>query len=227
MRHSDQMKVPPRLDRKEAPIRVWGVPRGSTAEISVPEKPVGLIILPVTIPLSATTDGLRHVAAELQDRGFSTFLAELLTPAEMEHGYHKFDFEMLADRIGEVTERLRREARVEELPIGYFAASTDAAATAIAGARPECPAGALVMCGARPELASIELPRVRAPTLFIVEEDELALDLNRRALAKLRCHGDLAVLRGVGKGLGSPQIAADAARLAANWFETHLRGISR
>jgi hypothetical protein len=121
------------------------------------------------------------------------------------------------------TERLRRTAPFEDLPIGYFGTSTDAAAMAIAAAQPGCPAGALVMCGARPELASGELPRVHAPTLFIVEDDQLALDLNRSALEKLRCSGDIAVLRGLGKGLASPEIASQAAGLAGDWFETHLR----
>jgi hypothetical protein len=102
----------------------------------------------------------------------------LLTPAEAEHGYHNFDFAMLADRIAEVTERLRRNAPAEDLPIGDFGTSTDAAA------RSDCPAGALAMCNARPELASAELPRARAPMLFIVEDDELACDLNRAALRR-------------------------------------------
>lgn len=223
MRHSDQMKVPPRFDRKEAPFWARGAAEGSTAELSVPEKPMGVIILPVTVALSPGNCGLRQVAAELQDRGFATFLAELLTPAETEHGYHTFDFDMLADRIGEVTERLRRKAPVEDLPIGYFGTSTDAAAMAVAAARSDCPATAIVMCNARPELASAELVRIRAPTLFIVEDDELACDLNRAALNKLRCRGDLAVLRGAGKGLACSEIASEAARLAGDWFETHLR----
>ena len=122
----------------------------------------------------------------------------------MEHGYHNFDFQMLAGRIAEITESLRRKAPFDDLPVGYFGTSTDAAAMAIAAAQPDSPAGALVMCDARPELASVELPRIHAPTLFIVEDDELALDLNRSALAKLGCRGDLAILRGMDKGLASP-----------------------
>ncbi|WP_410960123.1 hypothetical protein, partial [Salmonella sp. SAL4434] len=81
-------------------------------------------------------------------------------------------------RIAEITDGLRRTKDLDALPIGYFGTSTDAAAIAVAAARPDCPAGALVMCDARPELASAELPRIDVPTLFIVEEDELALALN-------------------------------------------------
>ena len=205
-------------------IRARSAPKAIAAEIEAPEQPVGVIILPVAIPLSASSGGLRLIAAGLQDRGFATFLAELLSPAEVEHGYHSFDLDLLADRIAEVTESLRRKALLEDLPMGYFGTSTDAAAIAIAAAQPDCPAGALVLCDARPELASIELPSVRAPTLFIVEDDELALNLNRSALARLCCPGHLAVLHDAGKGLASPEIASQAARLAGDWFETHLRG---
>jgi putative phosphoribosyl transferase len=220
---SDSKKGSQRPARIGTRIRARRVPEALATEIASPEQPVGLVILPVTAPLSASSGGLRLVAAGLQGRGFATFLAELLSPAEMEHGYHNFDFQLLAGRIAEITESLRRKAPFDDLPIGYFGTSTDAAAMAIAAAQPDCPAGALVMCDARPELASIELPRVHAPTLFIVEDDELALDLNRSALAKLGCRGDLAILRGMGKGLASPEIASDAARLAGDWFETHLR----
>jgi len=204
-------------------IRARRVPEALATDIGSPEHPVGVVILPVTVPLSASSGGLRLVAAGLQDRGFATFLAELLSPAEMEHGYHNFDFQMLAGRIAEITESLRRKAPFDDLPVGYFGTSTDAAAMAIAAAQPGSPAGALVMCDARPELASVELPRIHAPTLFIVEDDELALDLSLSALAKLGCRGHLAILRGMDKGLASPERASDAARLAGDWFETHLR----
>ena len=220
---SDSKKGSRRLDRIGTRIRARRVPEALATNIGSPEHPVGVVILPVTVPLSASSGGLRLVAAGLQDRGFATFLAELLSPAEMEHGYHNFNFQMLAGRIAEITESLRRKAPFDDLPVGYFGTSTDAAAMAIAAAQPGSPAGALVMCDARPELAFVELPRIHAPTLFIVEDDELALDLSLSALAKLGCRGHLAILRGMDKGLASPERASDAARLAGDWFETHLR----
>jgi len=141
----------------------------------------------------------------------------------MAHGYHNFNFEMLADRIAEITGKLSK-APFENLPIGYFGTSIDAAAMAIAAAQPDCPARALVMCNARPELASTELSRLRAPTLFIVEDSEPALDLNRSAQAKLGCPSDLVVLQGTGKGLTSPEKASQVVGLAADWFGTRLCG---
>jgi hypothetical protein len=193
-------------------------------DIASPEQPIGVIIFPVTVPLSASPQGLRLVAAGLRERGFATLFSELLSPSEAQHGYHNFDFEMLADRIADITDGLRHREALKGLPIGYFGTSTDAAAIAVAAARPDCPAGALVMCDARPDLASAELPRIHAPTLFIAEEDELALDLNRGALARLGGQGDLAVLPGPGKNLAAPETASQAAELAGDWFETHLCG---
>ncbi len=214
-RRFDETAGQRQIDRSEPPgeLMAPGVFPGG------PEQPIGVIILPVTV--RAWDGGVRRVAAGLQDRGFATFIAELLSSAEIEHGYHNFDFGLLADRLSEVAERLSRKAPLADLPIGFFGTSTDAAAMAVAAARPNCPAGALVMCDARPELAIAELPRVRAPTLFIVKDEELALQLNRRALAKLGCPCDMAVLPGAG-GLDSRRRASQAAELAADWFETHL-----
>jgi putative phosphoribosyl transferase len=191
-------------------------------EIAAPKQPIGMIIFPATIPLNALPPGLRLIAAGLRERGFATLFSELLSPAEVEHGYHHFDFEMLADRIADITDGLRYREALKGLPIGYLGTSTDAAAMAVAAARSDCPAGALVMCDARPELASTELHRIRAPTLFIVEEDELALDLNRNALARLGAQGELAILHGTGNNLASPETASQAAELAGKWFEKHL-----
>jgi len=218
-----QRKASRRLNRIRASTTARSAPGVLATNITSPEQPVAVIILPVTVPLSPSSKGLRRVAAGLQDRGFATFVAELLSPEETEHGYHNFDFEMLAGRISEVTKRLRREPPFADLPIGYFGTSTDATALIIVAAQPDCPAGALVMCDARPELASAALSRVHAPTLFLVDDEEPALDLNRSALAKLVCRGELAILRGLGNGLASSEIARHAARLAGNWFETHLQ----
>src|SRR5512142_1822880 len=93
-----------RLDQRGTRIRPRSVPDALGADVATSEQPSGLIILPVTAAMSASSDGLCRVAAGLQDRGFATFLAELLSPAEAEHGYHNFDFEMLASRIAKVTE---------------------------------------------------------------------------------------------------------------------------
>jgi putative phosphoribosyl transferase len=209
-------RIRPRTKRQKPPESL-------AAETRSPEQTIGVIILPVSVPGSLSNTGLRRIAAGLRKRGFATLLTELLMPSEAAHGYHSFDFQLLAGRIADVTESLRKKAPFEDLPIGYLGMSTDAAAIVTAAAAPACPARALVMCDARPDLAHSALPLVHAPTLFIVKDDELALDLNRSALARLRCPADLAVLRGAGQSLPSPEIAAQVVQLAGDWFTTHLR----
>ena len=86
--------------------------------VAVPEQPIGLVLLPVTV--RAADGSLSRVAAGLQDRGFATFLTELLSVEETEHGYHNFDFGLLVDRISEAIERLSRKAPLADLPIGFF-----------------------------------------------------------------------------------------------------------
>lgn len=220
--HPARAKGLRRLDRNGNRTRPPSAPGPSGAKIASPGQPIGVIILPVSALGSASNAGVGHVVAGLRDRGFATLLAELLSPAETEHGYHNLDIDLLAGRIVDFAENLRHKAPFKDLPIGYFGTGTDAAAVAIAAAQPDCPASAIVLCDARPELASNALTLVHAPTLFIVEDDELALHLNRSALARLGCRADLAVLHGPGTSLASPEIASQAARLAGDWFEAHL-----
>jgi pimeloyl-ACP methyl ester carboxylesterase len=151
----------------------------------------------------------------LAKRGFDTAPTQLLTLEETAHGYHLFDIDLLARRIVEAAGGLG------DKPIGLFGLNMDAAAILAAAARAECPARALVLCNARPDLVSDALSLVRAPTLCIVDDDELTLALNRKALAELGSHGELAILPS-GEDLGSPKTAARVVQLAADWFAAHL-----
>jgi hypothetical protein len=142
-----QKQMPGSNQKKRARLakpqeRYSSLQRTALETVATPEHAVGLIILPVTIPLSVSSNGLRRVAAGLQDRGFATVLADLLAIEELDHGYHNFDFEMLADRIAEITDHLHRKHALKDLPIGYFGMGTDAAGMAIAAARSGCPASA-------------------------------------------------------------------------------------
>jgi putative phosphoribosyl transferase len=209
-------------DRAGRRPRSGTVFRPSDAEIASPERPIAVIILPVSAPASVNDAGLRQVDVELQSRGFATFIAELLSPAAMQRGYHRLDIDLLAGRIADVTNSLRQNEPFERLPVGYFGTSTDAAAIAVAAAQSDCPASAIALWGARPELAWNALTLINAPTLFIVENDNFALNLSRNALARLRCEKELAVLRDTRKSRTSPEVALQAARLAADWFDAHL-----
>jgi putative phosphoribosyl transferase len=179
---------------------------------------IGAVILPVSV----AGGSLRQVAAGLQAKIFATVLTELLSPAEIEHGYHNFDVDLLASRISEATNRLRAEAPFQRMLIGSFGTSADAAAIIAMAAQAGCPARALAMCDARCDLAHTALPLVRTPTLFIVEDDEVAVHLGRSALAQMHCPRKMIILGGASKHLASPEMSGRAAELAGDWFKAYL-----
>jgi putative phosphoribosyl transferase len=145
-----------------------------------------------------------------------------LTDAEIVHGYRTFDIGLLAERIRAVTDWLREQGGLADLPIGYFGAGTDAGAMLTAAAEQGCPVRALVLCFARPDLAHDALPLVRAPTLFITGDDEFELQLHRDALARCHCHGVIETIEGTSTHLYAPETAQLQIQLAGDWFTTHL-----
>lgn len=176
----------------------------------------GTIILPHCVPLRIASVAFRRIAEGLRKRGFATAPIQLLTNEENAHGYHAFDLDLLARRIAAAT------GAMGDMPVGLFGLNTDAAAILAAAARQECRVGALVLCNARPDMVYDALPLVRAPTLIIVDDDELMLALNRKALAQLTCRGNLAILRR--EEAASPEMTTRIVQLAADWFDIHLGG---
>ncbi len=163
----------------------------------------------------------RYVAAILAEAGLGTLLFDLLTPAEELDRANVFDIDLLAGRLAQVTAWLRARGHPEQ--IGYFGASTGAAAALWAAAAPGADIAAVVSRGGRPDLAGPRLAAVTAPTLLIVGgADTAVLDLNRRALAELRCDKDLAIVPGATHLFEEPGTLAAAAALARDWFVRHL-----
>jgi putative phosphoribosyl transferase len=122
-----------------------------------------------------------------------------------------------------VTGWLRAQPRAARAAIGYFGASTGAAAALWAAAEPGAGIAAVVSRGGRPDLARPRLTAVTAPTLLIVGgHDEVVLDLNRRAQGELRCENDLAVVPGASHLFEEPGTLDTAAGLARDWFISHL-----
>ncbi|MGR4878342.1 alpha/beta family hydrolase [Streptomyces sp. LARHCF249] len=161
----------------------------------------------------------RSVAAALREAGLGTLLFDLLTPAEEARRANVFDIETLARRLTDATHWLRSR---ESLPIGYFGASTGAAA-ALWAAADDTEVGAVVSRGGRPDLAGARLAGVRAPTLLIVGgRDTMVLDLNRQAQAQLRCENRLDVVPGATHLFEEPGALEEAAGLARDWFTRHL-----
>ncbi|HUC25562.1 MAG TPA: phosphoribosyltransferase family protein [Streptosporangiaceae bacterium] len=163
----------------------------------------------------------RYVAAVLAEAGLGTLLFDLLTPAEEADRANVFDIGLLAGRLSQVTAWLRTQQHRE--PIGYFGASTGAAAALWAAAEPGADIAAVVSRGGRPDLAAERLAAVTAPTLLIVGgHDAAVLDLNRTALAELRCDKQLAVVPGATHLFDEPGTLEAAAALARDWFLGNL-----
>jgi putative phosphoribosyl transferase len=169
----------------------------------------------------------RFVAEALRVRGLATFLFDLLTLDEEAQdeidARLRFDIPLLAKRLGGVTAWVREHPRTRDLLVGYFGASTGAAAALIAAAERPDDVRAVVSRGGRPDLAGEWLRRVRAPTLFIVGgADTAVLRLNREALRSIVAAKELAVVPGATHLFEEPGTLDEVARLAGSWFVRHL-----
>lgn len=165
----------------------------------------------------------QFVARVLNDAGLATLLLDLLTEDESEDRSKVFDIGLLAERLQGAAEWLRQRSATASLRLGYFGASTGAAAALTAAARQADTVAAVVSRGGRPDLAGHCLAFVRAPTLFIVGgEDGVVVELNRQALARLHCPKDLVVIPGATHLFPEPGALEEVARLAAEWFRRFL-----
>jgi putative phosphoribosyl transferase len=191
--------------------------------LTVPQNAAGIVVFAHGSGSSRHSPRNRHVARVLTGAGLGTLLFDLLTPEEALDRANVFDIGLLARRLTEVTGWLRGQPRAAWAAVGYFGASTGAAAALWAAAEPGAGIAAVVSRGGRPDLARPRLGAVTAPTLLIVGgEDDVVLDLNRRAQAELRCENHLAVVPGATHLFEEPGALDAAAALARDWFVSHL-----
>jgi pimeloyl-ACP methyl ester carboxylesterase len=164
----------------------------------------------------------------LQQAKFATLLLDLLTAEEeqmdLETRHLRFDIPLLANRLVQSTNWLANEFEVGGLPpLGYFGASTGAAAALIAAAQLPTSVRAVVSRGGRPDLAAAALQKVKAPTLLIVGgDDPEVIELNKKALNELQCEKRLEIVPGATHLFEEAGTLEQAAGLASNWFEKHL-----
>ncbi len=165
----------------------------------------------------------QYVASVINEAGVGTLLFDLLTEAEESDRSNVFDVELLAQRLTDATSWLDAHDGFAGTAIGYFGASTGAAAALGAAGDPNSRVSAVVSRGGRPDLAGPRLGTVTAPTLLIVGSlDDVVLDLNRRALAQLRCPARLEVVPGATHLFAEPGTLERAAAIARDWFVEHL-----
>ena len=196
--------------------------------LNVPPGARGIVLFAHGSGSSRHSPRNRYVAGVLQEAGVATLLFDLLT---REEGIRdevtrelRFDIRLLAKRLVDATKWVGRDAATRGLAIGFFGASTGAAAALIAAAELPQMVKAVVSRGGRPDLAGERLGAVHAPTLLIVgENDEPVIGMNREALERLAAHDSkLVIVAGATHLFEEPGTLEEAARLAANWFTEHL-----
>jgi putative phosphoribosyl transferase len=196
-------------------------------ELAIPDPACGLVLFAHGSGSSRKSPRNQFVAGILREAGLATLLMDLLTAEEeeldFERGHLRFDIRFLAGRLWAATLWIRRHPRAGGLPMGYFGASTGAAAALLAAADAGTSIGAVVSRGGRPDLAAGALARVQAPTLLVVgSRDGDVLALNREALARMTCEAELRVVPGASHLFEEPGALEEVARLAAFWFRKHL-----
>jgi dienelactone hydrolase len=196
--------------------------------LCIPKQARGLVLFAHGSGSSRHSPRNRFVARALQAHGLATLLFDLLTPTEeavdRRTAELRFDIGLLADRLVGATDWVAQNPETQELRIGYFGASTGAAAALVAAAQRPTVVGAVVSRGGRPDLAGTALVHAQAPTLLIVGGlDAPVIELNRLALRNLRgAHKKLVIVPGAAHLFEERGALEEVARLASDWFTRYL-----
>ncbi|SDZ18266.1 putative phosphoribosyl transferase [Saccharopolyspora shandongensis] len=203
------------------PVRLAG-------HLSVLERAQGTVVFAHGSGSSRHSPRNRYVAGKLNRAGLGTLLFDLLAGAEELDRRNVFDIELLASRLVEVARWLHTQPEARHLGVGYFGASTGAAAALWAAAEAPDLVNAVVSRGGRPDLAAERLAEVQAPTLLIVgSRDDAVLELNQQAHALMRGESRMAVVRGATHLFEEEGTLDEAAELARDWFTSHLAAVGR
>ncbi len=221
------MTVPSRQPLSERVVQFPIDGESLEGNLSIPSQAKGLVLFAHGSGSGRFSPRNQYVAKVLQDAALATFLFDLLTRREeqidMTTRHLRFDIELLAGRLVIATDWALGQPDTGSLPIGYFGASTGAAAALVAAARRPQVVKAVVSRGGRPDLAGDALEHVQAPTLLIVGgEDREVIELNRMALARLKAPAKLEIVPGATHLFEEPGTLEMAARLARDWFLQHL-----
>lgn len=198
------------------PVRLPGI-------LAWPRQPSGMVLFVHGSGSGRLSPRNAAVAQQLRAAGLGTLLFDLLTEVEAADRRNVFDIDLLSERLLAATMWLTRQPETAGLPLGYFGASTGAAAALKAAAASPIDIAAVVSRGGRPDLADEALRLVRAPTLLLVgSRDPVVLGFNQMALAQLTCLARLVVIPGASHLFEEPGTLEEAGRLAAAWLVQHL-----
>jgi len=191
--------------------------------LAIPPNARGIVLFAHGSGSSRLSPRNNFVAETLRTAGIGTLLMDLLTKQEDALYRNRFDIDLLTWRLERATQWLMEEPQARSFDLGYFGASTGAAAALNAAATLGSLIGAVVSRGGRPDLAMAALGSVQAPTLLIVGGlDDVVIELNRKAYARLKAEKQLAIVPGATHLFEEPGTLQEVARLAAAWFRRHL-----
>ena len=196
--------------------------------LEIPDRAVGLVLFAHGSGSSRHSPRNNFVAGALRAAGVGTLLMDLLTPEEDADYSRRFDIGLLTRRLLDAARWVGAQAATKSLPLGFFGASTGAAAALEAAAALGDATRAVVSRGGRPDLASAQaLARVTAPTLLLVGGyDDGVIGLNQQAYDQLRCEKEMVIVPGATHLFEEPGTLEVVASRAAAWFATHLPGVS-
>jgi putative phosphoribosyl transferase len=223
MNHSRGSQGSAGLAIEHAPVTVDVDSVRLEGDLSVPTAAKGAVLFAHGSGSSRHSPRNRYVADVLNEGGLATLLIDLLTEDEqqvdLQTAHLRFDIPFLSRRLEAITDWLANHREMRDLKIGHFGASTGAAAALMAAADLPYRVCAVVSRGGRPDLAGAALARVEAPTLLLVGgADTVVLDLNRKAMALLRCDKQLQIIPGAGHLFEEPGALKKVAALARDWF---------
>ena len=189
----------------------------------IPARASGIVLFAHGSGSSRHSPRNNFVAGVLRSAGLGTLLMDLLTRGEDVAPEARFDIDLLTRRLEVATRWVAELEQTKSLALGYFGASTGAAAALQAAASLGARIGAVVSRGGRPDLAWPALRRVEAPTLLIVGGlDDVVIELNQRAYEELRAEKQLITIPGATHLFEEPGTLEDVARLASEWFRRYL-----
>jgi len=211
---------------KEFSQKLVHIPAGKvTLEggLAIPEAAGAIVLFAHGSGSSRHSPRNKWVAQVLHGEGLATLLLDLLSKDEDMLYETRFDIDLLTRRLNIATEWILRQRETKSFAVGYFGASTGAAAALEAAAALGRKVGAVVSRGGRPDLAR-SLGRVLAPTLLIVGgRDDQVIELNQEAYNELKTEKQLVIVPGATHLFEEPGALDEVARLAADWFKRHLK----
>lgn len=195
-------------------------------ELVIPKDAQGLVIFAHGSGSSRFSPRNNYVAKVLQKANLGTLLVDLLTKEEDAKYETRFDIDLLAKRLMAITQWLRENNDTKKLKLGYFGASTGAAAAIKAAAKETYNVSAVVSRGGRVDLADLQLPQLQAPTLLIVgENDDFVIEVNELAFKKINCSKQFSIIKNATHLFEEPGALEEVARQTAEWFSKYLKGI--